>query len=454
MAAFTYSSNGQNNVFGYGTENTSALQGQENFNRTSIKSLTPHQHNTLVVGLVLAKVGVRSFPDKKNPGNTLWKLMLTIRDTPADHINIVCWGSEEYITRLNSSFIIGDVVEIRNPNIQTKGSNPVDERWRPTTSSPYQMVLSERYSSLTTYSGWDHADFLALSRIPVCSIHDYQTLASVMSLTSTQADGSQNANILAVVRSVGAEKQITGKTGRQLQRCEVRLMDPTCPNFSLFFWDKHLIDMAQNWTPKQTVVFIVDAQVKYDSFRQAVVATCGPKTVIITNPDCPEGHKLFQFGQQADIPLEVEDNDGTTDISTISDLYTVKQLKTQMSAKPEYTTSMGFTGFMFAVVTTLDINAGDFKRIVGSKCGLCKARMLPDSNQCQNSQCSSFGTTVPMEYFFDFRIALADHTDSISAVRLSDQPAENFLWYTVSYSPQVLLNVIQICSDPKIHVYY
>ena len=54
-------------------------------------------------------------------------------------------------------------------------------------------------------------------------------------------------------------------------------------------------------------------------------------------------------------------------VSTISDLYTVKQLKTQMSAKPEYTTSMGFTGFMFAVVTTLDINAGDFKRIVGSK---------------------------------------------------------------------------------------
>jgi hypothetical protein len=117
-------------------------------------------------------------------------------------------------------------------------------------------------------------------------------------------------------------------------------------------------------------------------------------------------------------------------VSTISDLYTVKQLKTQMSAKPEYTTSMGFTGFMFAVVTTLDINAGDFKRIVGSKCGLCKARMLPDSNQCQNSQCSSFGTTVPMEYFFDFRIALADHTDSISAVRLSDQPAENFLQCT------------------------
>ena len=60
--------------------------------------------------------------------------MLTIRDSPADHINIVCWGSQEYITKLNSSFKINDVVEICNPNIQTKSSSPVDDRWRPTTS--------------------------------------------------------------------------------------------------------------------------------------------------------------------------------------------------------------------------------------------------------------------------------------------------------------------------------
>ena len=131
------------------------------------------------------------------------------------------------------------------------------------------MVLSERYSSLSLYNGWDHADYSALANIPVCSIHDYHTLSSLSSLAATQMDGSQNANILAVVRSVsystlmwpmyvsfvheyqllyvcthhcivvglcqvGAKKQITGKTGKQLQRCEVRLMDPTCPSFSLF----------------------------------------------------------------------------------------------------------------------------------------------------------------------------------------------------------------------------
>ena len=68
--------------------------------------------------------------------------------------------------------------------------------------SPYQMVLSERYSSLSLYNGWDHADYSALANIPVCSIHDYHTLNSLLSLAATQMDGSQNANILAVVRSV------------------------------------------------------------------------------------------------------------------------------------------------------------------------------------------------------------------------------------------------------------
>ena len=32
------------------------------------------------------------------------------------------------------------------------------------------------------------------------------------------------------------------------------------------------------------VLFIVDVQVKFDEFRQSIVATFGPKTIVITNP--------------------------------------------------------------------------------------------------------------------------------------------------------------------------
>lgn len=58
--------------------------------------------------------------------------MFTIRDSPSDYANVVCWGSEAYIPSLSDSFRINDVVEIKNPSIQTKGAG--DDRWRPTTS--------------------------------------------------------------------------------------------------------------------------------------------------------------------------------------------------------------------------------------------------------------------------------------------------------------------------------
>ena len=54
-------------------------------------------------------------------------------------------------------------------------------------------------------------------------------------------------------------------------------------------------------------------------------------------------------------------------VSAISDLYTVKQLNEQMSSKPEYAQSPGFTGFLFAVITSLDIDAGDLGKIVACK---------------------------------------------------------------------------------------
>ena len=57
---------------------------------------------------------------------------MTIRDSPSDYINVTCWGSEDYIMELNSAFKILDVVEIGNPNIQTKTT--IDEKWTPTTT--------------------------------------------------------------------------------------------------------------------------------------------------------------------------------------------------------------------------------------------------------------------------------------------------------------------------------
>ena len=44
-----------------------------------------------------------------DPGTNRFKFTFTLRDSPSDYINATCWGSEEYIKKLHSSFKICDV---------------------------------------------------------------------------------------------------------------------------------------------------------------------------------------------------------------------------------------------------------------------------------------------------------------------------------------------------------
>ena len=44
-----------------------------------------------------------------DPGSDRYKFTFTLRDSPADYINATCWGSQEYIKQLHSSFKICDV---------------------------------------------------------------------------------------------------------------------------------------------------------------------------------------------------------------------------------------------------------------------------------------------------------------------------------------------------------
>ena len=47
-----------------------------------------------------------------DPGMERFKFIFTLRDSPSDYVNVTCWGSEEYIKGLHSSFKISDVGEL------------------------------------------------------------------------------------------------------------------------------------------------------------------------------------------------------------------------------------------------------------------------------------------------------------------------------------------------------
>ena len=52
-----------------------------------------------------------------DPGNDRYKFSFTLRDSPADYINATCWGSQEYIKQLHSSFKISDVGKDRHVHV-------------------------------------------------------------------------------------------------------------------------------------------------------------------------------------------------------------------------------------------------------------------------------------------------------------------------------------------------
>ncbi|NXX01212.1 MEIOB protein, partial [Larus smithsonianus] len=85
-----------------------------------------------VIGVVIGKTDVRSFPDRKNIGSERYTFSFTVRDSPTYFINVNSWGREEYIRSLSESFRVGDCVIIENPLVQSKEAER-EEKFNPVT---------------------------------------------------------------------------------------------------------------------------------------------------------------------------------------------------------------------------------------------------------------------------------------------------------------------------------
>ena len=52
-----------------------------------------------------------------DPGREKYHFFFTLRDSPADFINVNCWGTENYIENLSKSFRINDIGELEKDSI-------------------------------------------------------------------------------------------------------------------------------------------------------------------------------------------------------------------------------------------------------------------------------------------------------------------------------------------------
>ncbi|XP_071496371.1 meiosis-specific with OB domain-containing protein-like [Diadema antillarum] len=395
--------------------------------RVHLKDLTAHSTNVTVVGLVIAKQHPRKVPSKTSPGTDRSVLSFTLRDSPVDFINATCWGSREHIQGLGDKFCIGDLVEITNPQVRTKSNSEIEERYHPWTPSAFQLTVSERYSKLNLYDGWPVESLGALQHTPIRDSADYYTLGDV--LANGQNLHREHINLLALVKKVGIAKDIVTKEGRETKRCEVTLFDDTCTTFPLVIWDEEVISHAQQqWEARETVIFAVDVLVKYDDFRNTMMATVDSKTVFITNPDTREAHSLYKYGKTFLQDDENEDNNNkdNVDLQSIQAVYTVDELKTKASStaaslgQPEY-------GICYAFLSAFDLD-GAASGVLAMRCNSCRWRVDRETGTCLNSNCSAALTDQSQAVLtYDLRVSLSDWSGTIEGVYMGGTVAEQLI---------------------------
>ncbi|XP_026207555.1 meiosis-specific with OB domain-containing protein [Anabas testudineus] len=388
----------------------------------AISELHPNFSHPKVTGIIIWKSDVKSFPDRKNIGSDRFTFGFTIKDSPDFFINVAAWGNDGYINGLSNSFYIGECVTVENPLVVNK--DPEKERFCPTTPSLYRLLVTEAHSQVYLCADMDTIDkLLPLICLPVKDSRDFYSLGDIVA-NGQRLDGTV-INILAAVKLIGEPKQFTTSDGRKGQRLEVKLFDDSVSSFPLVCWDREVIQLVQTLIPKETVLFIADAKISFDSFRNGMAATVNSKTIITVNPDTREASLLFSYAKEVSESGALE-QDGPEDIpvESITDVCTVKQLKQKAWESPE-----PFFGITYSFISKLDLDSSASK-VIKTRCSRCKFQVTEDAQSCTNQLCPGWDQPFSASTGFDLLVDFTDHTGTLQACTLRSPVAENMLGCT------------------------
>uniref|UniRef100_A0A3Q2QS81 Meiosis specific with OB-fold n=1 Tax=Fundulus heteroclitus TaxID=8078 RepID=A0A3Q2QS81_FUNHE len=316
-----------------------------------------------VLGVIIGKTDVRSFPDRKNVEINRFTFGFTIRDSPDFFINVTAWGTEAYINGLADSFSIGDCVTIESPLVSTKDPEKGD-RFCPTTPSLYRLLVTETHSQVCLCADGDASDWLLpLLHLPVKDSRDFYSLGDVVA-NGQKLEGSV-INILAALKQVGDVKQFVTSDGRRGQRLEVKLFDDSVSSFPLISWDREPIQLLQGLLPRET-------------------------------------------GR----------------LESISDVYTVSQLKEKAKEHPQ-----PFFGLTYSFISRLDLDSS-VSKVIKTRCGRCRLLVTEDLQTCSNQLCPARDQPLSASTGFDLLVDFTDHTGTLQACSLRGPVAEQTLGCT------------------------
>ncbi|XP_056222348.1 meiosis-specific with OB domain-containing protein [Seriola aureovittata] len=390
----------------------------------AISELHPNFSHPKVAGIIIGKTDVKSFPDRKNIGTDRFTFSFTIRDSPDFFINVTSWGNGGYINGLSNSFSIGDCVTIENSLVTNKDPEKGD-RFCPTTPSHYRLLVTEAHSQVNLCADTDTVDrLLPMIHLPVKDSTDFYSLGDIEA-NGQRLDGSV-INILAAVKSIGEPKQFTTSDGRKGQRLEVKLFDDSVSSFPLVCWDREVIQLVQTWIPKETVLFIADAKIGFDSFRSCMAATVNSKTIITVNPDTREASLLFSYAKQVSESGALDQDEKPEDVpvDSINDVYTVSQLKQKAWENPE-----AFFGITYSFISRLDLDSS-VSKVIRTQCSRCKIQVSEDAQSCVNELCPGRDQALSTTTGFYLLVDFTDHTGTLHACTLRSPVAEKTLGCT------------------------
>ena len=371
----------------------------------------------MIVALLINKSDPRRFINKYD-GKELWMSTLTLRDSAQDMINLTICTTKEEAQALRDNFHVGEVVEVVRPRIVKKEAK--SNNYCPQVTSWLELKFQAEKTTLAHYLG-NPAPYMKLLSFPTKASSTFLNISDI--LNNSGSLKGHFVDILAGVRSVGQAKSLpcreTDLEGERTTR-EVKLFDHTGDSLVLKLWESELIKMSSEWIPKENILFIADARIDFDTYKNSFVVSSCSKTVITVNPDTQEALNLSRYAQTVDFSTKTRMDRfiASTDVAQVDRVLNISSLQRMLQKRKDKDQFMILN--IYGFITKFDLDSEDVVRLKCGKC--CGGLKLSQNSQlaCTNMECSDYqNTAVIPTYEYAVRLNISDETGSLTSVKIN-----------------------------------
>ena len=376
----------------YPTIHCRATMAQASIKKCQIGALKPGNNDFIVVALVINKPDPRKVVMRKDGGER-WVSVFTLRDSPSDMINLTVWSSGEEAARLKEEFKVGMVVEVVKPKVLSRDVSGGRD-FNPQVTSPFQLSFQEGRSTLCPHLA-DVPSLTQLLNVPSKASSTFLSINDIV--TNSGALKGHYVDMLGAVRKVGEVSRFTRKQdGQEGGVRHVRLFDQTADSLLLNLWDSEFLRMADDWLPREVILFLANARIDWDDYHSSYTLTATSKTVsgtlcvrtsisnkylpqvITVNPDTPEAAALVRYAQLADFSpsARLDQFVASAPLSSFNrvvNVVGVQDMQENVVAASESLVPVVVYGFL----TQLDLDSDD---AISLRCGRCGGPMVSNED--------------------------------------------------------------------------